>query len=205
MGARSAAEAEGVGLFAKCGDAKTDVFFERDAKLFRALDDIFTADAARERFVLHALFHGADLEIENTLRGAHVGACGQKSRQFIAGEKSVFERGLARDTGIVSMRKDGANDLFGIPELAKNPGAFGGMFVVGRVVGVGPAFVVEIVEERGEPPNFLVRSRFASVGAYARFDGEHVFAQTLRLRVFAEKFPGIVASRHEALPMEEVV
>ena len=60
------AKAESVGLAAHGFYAEGDVFFERDTYFFGALDDVFTADAAGERFILHALLHRAGFQIENT-------------------------------------------------------------------------------------------------------------------------------------------
>src|SRR5215472_689821 len=42
----------------------------------------------------------------------------------------------------------------------------------------------------------LVGGRFASVGAHTGFDGEHVLAKRFGLRIFAEQFPGVIASGH---------
>jgi hypothetical protein len=64
------------------------------------------------------------------------------------------------------------------------------------MLGVGPALVVEIVKEASEGPGVLVAAKLACVGAYARFDGERVFAKAFALRVFAEKIPGVVSIWH---------
>jgi hypothetical protein len=67
------------------------------------------------------------------------------------------------------------------------------MFAVRGVVGVGPALVIEIVNQSSEAPEFFVSARFAGVGADASFYCQHVFAERFRLRVFADKFPGVFA------------
>ena len=196
MGGDGSAEADRVGIFAQRADAEGDVFFERDAEFFGAFADVFARDAAGEGFILQALFHRIDFQIENTFRRADVTAGGEKAGEFIAGKERVLERRLARDTGIVRMRENGADNFFGVAQLAEDLCAFGGMLLVCGVGVVGPAFVVEIVEQGGEAPEFFVGAVLAGVGADAGFDGEHVFAQAFGLGVFAEKFPGVVAGRH---------
>ena len=60
-----AAEAEGVAVGAHGFEAEFDVIFERDAEFFGAFADVVARDAAGECFVLHALFHGIDFQIQN--------------------------------------------------------------------------------------------------------------------------------------------
>ena len=84
------------------------------------------------------------------------------------------------------MRKNGADDFVGVAETLQDSRAFGGMFFVGGVIVVGTAFVVEIVEERGDAPGFFVGAVFLCVSADTGFDGKHVFAEAFGLRVFAE-------------------
>ena len=61
---------------------------------------------------------------------------------------------------------------------------------------IGPALVIEIVQQRGDSPELLVRSGFAGIGAHASFDGQGVFAQIFVLREFAEEVPGVVSGGH---------
>lgn len=148
----SAAKTEGIGLFAYGGDAEGDVIVERNAKFFGTFEHVFAADPAGEGFILHALFYRADFEIENAFRRPNVGAGGQKAGKFVAGEQRVFEWRLTRDAGVVGVREDGTNKLFAVTMRAEDFSAFSGMFTVGGMVVVGPALVVEVVEEGGEGP-----------------------------------------------------
>jgi hypothetical protein len=45
------------------------------------------------------------------------------------------------------------------------------VFFGGTVGVVGPAFVIEIVQESGEAPEILVRAGIPSIGTHAGFDG----------------------------------
>src|SRR5271170_4146361 len=104
-----AAKTEGVGVFAESGDAKGDVFVERNAEFFGAFDDIFAADAASERFVFHAFFHRADFQVQNAFRWTYISASSEKSRQFVASKQGVFERALPSNARIFRVRKNRAN------------------------------------------------------------------------------------------------
>src|SRR6266446_1297389 len=89
----SAAEAEGVGVFAKGGDAEGDVLFEGDAQLVGAFADVFAAYAFGEGLVFHAALHRIHFQIEDAFGGANVGTGGEKAGQFVAGEEDVLKRG----------------------------------------------------------------------------------------------------------------
>ena len=86
MGGDVASEAEGVGVFAHCGDAEGDVFFQGNAKLSGAVADIVAIDTAGEGFVFQTLFDGIDFQIKNTLGRADIRARGKKSGKLIARE-----------------------------------------------------------------------------------------------------------------------
>jgi len=174
-----AAEAEGVGLHAHGGDAKADVLFERDAELLRAFADVLAADAFGEGFVFQAALHGVHLEIEDALRRADVSARGEEAGELVASEQRVLERRLARDAGIVRVREDRANNFFGVAALAQNFRAFRGMSRVGGMFVVGPALVIEVMEQRRDAPNLFISALLACVCTDAGFDGQHVLAQAL--------------------------
>ncbi len=70
------------------------------------------------------------------------------------------------------------------------------MLAIGGVVGVGPALIVEVVEERGQAPGVFVGSILAGVSADTRFDGEHVLAEAFGLGEFADDLPGVFARGH---------
>ncbi len=200
-----AAEAEGVGLHAHGGDAKADVFFERDAELLRAFADVLAADAFGEGFIFQAALHGVHLEIEDALRRADVSARGEKAGELVTSEKRVLEGRLARDAGIIRVREDRANNFFGVAALAQNFRAFRGMPRVGSVLVVGPALVIEVMKQRRDAPKLFISVLLARVGADAGLDREHVLAQALRFGEFAQQLPGIVACGHAFLQVEEPV
>jgi hypothetical protein len=70
------------------------------------------------------------------------------------------------------------------------------MLLLGMVLVVGPALVIEIVEQSGEGPQFLIGSILPRVRAQAGLDSKGVFSQAFALRVFAQKFPGILSITH---------
>jgi len=109
----------------------------------------------------------------------------------------VLERGLARRVAVISVRHDGTDEFFGVVLLPENFCAFGGMFAVRGVVSVGPALVIEIVEQGREAPELFIGAGFAGVGADAGFYGEHVLAQGFGFRVFADEIPSVFAGWQE--------
>ena len=205
LGLDVAAKAEGVGFAAHGFDAEGDVLFERYADLFGAFGDVFAANAAGERFVLHAFLDGTCFQIQNTFRWSHVRAGGNEAGEFVAGEQRFLQRCIACDASVIGVGEDGADDFIGVATLAQDFCAFGWMFAVGGVVVIGPAFVIEIVEKSGEAPGFFISAVFASVGANARFDGEHMFLKRFRLGEFAEQGPGFFSGRHKSLPGKAIV
>ena len=76
-------------------------------------------------------------------------------------------------------------------------GAFRGMLAIERMPAVGPAFVVEVVKQRGDTPEFLIGIVLFGVSADAGFHGQHVLAKAFGLRVFAEEIPGVFTRRHK--------
>ena len=63
------------------------------------------------------------------------------------------------------------NDFFGVAALAENLRAFVGVLFRWVMFGIGPALVVEIVEQAGQAPGVLVAAELSGVGANAGFDG----------------------------------
>src|SRR6266849_3667910 len=80
--------------------------------------------------------------------------------------------------------------------LAKNLGTFGGVLLVRGVGFVGPALVVEVMEQRGDSPELLIGGVLAGIGADASFHRQHVLAEALGLGVFAQKLPGVLSCGH---------
>src|SRR5258708_7756616 len=138
-------QAERFGIFAHRDNAKSDVLFNRHTKFRRSIADIVTRNAFSKSLVLQFLFHRIHFQIQNTLRWPHVATGGDEASQFVASEERVLERCLARNAAIIRVGNDRPNDLFGVAVFAQDLGTFGRMTLVGRVFGVGPALVVEIV------------------------------------------------------------
>jgi hypothetical protein len=198
-GGQIAAQAQGIGIFTHGLNAKGDVFFERDAEFRGSVADIIAIYTFGESFVFKFFGDGRSFKIEDAFGWTDIDAGGEESGEFIASEKRVLERGFARDSAIVGVSDDGADDFFGVAAFTQEFGAFGGMFLVGSVIVVGPAFVIEIMEERGQAPSLFVGAVFASVGPDAGFHRQHVLAQRFGLRIFTNQLPSIVSGRHEIL------
>src|ERR1700722_1148580 len=95
------------------------------------------------------------------------------------------------------MAENCVDHFFGVAAFAENFGTFVGMFL-GRVLGgVGPAFVIEIMEQTGEGPEVFLGAKFTSVRASAGLHRQSVLAKAFALSVFAEKLPGVVAVGHD--------
>jgi hypothetical protein len=62
------------------------------------------------------------------------------------------------------------NDFLGIAALAENLRALVGVLLCCVMLGIGPALVVEIVEQAGQAPGVLVASELLGVGANAGLD-----------------------------------
>src|SRR6266853_6547263 len=109
-------------------------------------------------------------------------------------------RSLARNVAIVGMRNDRADQLVRISTLAKNFRT-SRRVLSGRAMRiVGPAFVVEIMQQCGQSPEFFIGAGPARIGAHTCFDGQCMLAQIFVLCVFAEQSPGVVSSWHGPLP-----
>lgn len=173
-------------MLAKSVDAEGNMFVERNAQFFSALDNVFATDTLGEGFVFHAPFHEADFQVENALGRPDVGAGDEETGQFIAGEERVFEWSLAGNAGIIGVGKNGPNHFFRIMMSAENFCPFGGVLAVGGMVVVGPPLVIKVMKERGDAPEVLVGAVFPGIGLDTSLDSEHVLAETLGLRVFAE-------------------
>src|SRR5262249_27450777 len=178
-------------------DAESDVFFKWDTEFFRAFDHVLPVYSPREGFVLHAILYRTCFQIQNAFRWTNVRARSDEARKFITRKKRFFERGIARHASVVRMGKNRANNFFRIAFLPQDLGAFRRMAAVGCVLMIGPALVVKIVQEGGDAPVVFVRASLESIGTDARFNGEHMFAQGIRLRVFTEQRPSFFTSGHQ--------
>ena len=61
-----------------------------------------------------------------------------------------------------------------------------------RVVHVGVALEVEVVQQRGDAPQRLVAAEAPRVGAHAGLHGQDVLAQAVAGDPFADQLPGFV-------------
>ena len=86
------------------------------------------------------------------------------------------------------MGLDRVDDLLRIALLAEKRRAVLRVLVERRV-----DLVVEVVQERRDPPELLVLAVPARVPAHGRLDGERVAAERLALCVAGERLPGLVA------------
>src|SRR5579871_2792152 len=105
-----------------------------------------------------------------------VSARSYEASEFIAGEKGFFQQRISGDAGVIGVGKDRANDFLGVSLFAQDFGAFGRVSAVGGVFMIGPAFVIEIVEESGEAPCVFIGAILSGIRADAGFNSQHVFA-----------------------------
>src|ERR1700733_3157045 len=68
---------------------------------------------------------------------------------------------------------------------------------LGRVMRcIRPAFIVEIVQQRGDAPEIFVCAQFACDPPPAGLYGQRMFAKAFTLRVLAQKLPRLVPIWH---------
>src|ERR1700680_1034066 len=116
----------------------------------------------------------------------------------------MLKRRLPRHVAVIRVRKDRPHNLLGVASLAQNLGAFCRMLLILRMSLVGPALIVEIVQQRRKSPSLFISALLPGISANASFHRQHMLAQTLRLRVLAKQFPGIIARRH-SWPLQKII
>lgn len=164
-------------------DDEEDVLIEIDGEVLCAAGDVFAFDGGGEACLFEFLFDAFGSETLESF-GSNEGAGGDESGEFVAGVEGFVEEG---DAGVlilevVGVGEDGVDDLFGVASFAEDGGALEGV-----VRGIGPAFVVEVVEECDGAPEFFVFAEFTGVGADGGFDGEHVFDEAIVGDEFADE------------------
>jgi hypothetical protein len=108
--------------------------------------------------------------------------------ELVAAEERLLELRVPLHVQVLRVREDGLDELLWIALLAEDRSA-----VLRMLVESGVDLVVEVVEEGGRAPEFLVLAEVASVPADRRFDGERVPSQGLGLRVLREGLPRSLA------------
>src|ERR1700684_1342937 len=142
-------EAGGFGVGAHGGDAVGYVVVEGNVELGCAFDDVVAIDTAREGLVLHFLSHAGDVDIADGLCGLDERTGGEEAGELIAGEEGFGELGYAWDAGVFRVAEDSGAHFFGPSLLGEYGDANEGMFFARGVF-----LVVEVVEERGDGPDF---------------------------------------------------
>src|SRR5690348_11762466 len=66
---------------------------------------------------------------------------------------------------------------------------------------IGPAFVVEVVQQPCQSPQILIRAQLPGIRAKASLHGQRMLSQAIARGVFAEKGPGIVSIWHHCHPL----
>src|SRR5262249_23134905 len=113
-----------------------------------------------------------------------------EARELIAGEQGLLEQRVAGQLEMLGVRQHRDDDLLGVAELPKDRRAVLRMLVERRV-----HLIVEVVQERRDPPELLVLAELARVEPRRRLDGERVAPERLALRVLGERRPRLFASQ----------
>jgi len=96
---------------------ETDVFVEIHTKRSGTLDDIFAIHLAGEGFVFHPLSYRFHVHFRQRFAGLDQRHGGNESGEFITGKEALFQLRIARHTGVLGMRHDGATDDLRIATL----------------------------------------------------------------------------------------
>src|SRR6185312_8432941 len=115
--------------------------------------------------------------------------------KLVAGEERLLQRRVARQSEVRAVRKHRLDHLLGPALLAQDRGA-----VLRVLVERWVDLVVEVVQQRGRPPELLVLAEALRVGPDRGLDGEGMAEQRLALRVAVQRLPGLLAGRlHSAV------
>ncbi len=124
--------------------------------------DVFAFDGGGEGRLLHLLADALRIQSVQTGR-THECTGGDKTTQLVARVQRLIQLGDARAVGqIIRVRLNGVDHVGWVTPLGENGRAFKGM-----VGWIGPALIVEVVEEADGAPLLLVFAELASVGATA--------------------------------------
>ena len=128
-------------------DHVLDVLVERQADLLGAVVDVLAVDAAGEGLLFQPLLHRGEVDVGERLAGLDQGHGGDEAGELVAGVEGLGEAGLARRAGVGRVAQDGRAHDLGVPLGGEDLDP-----AVGVVLLVGPALVVEVVEQAGEAP-----------------------------------------------------
>ena len=151
--------------------------------------DVLPVHAGRERGLLQLLPDGLRLERLDPVR-PHEPAGVDEAGELVAGEEGPLQRGIAREAEVRAVREDALDHLLGVALLAQDRCP-----LLRMLVQRGVDFVVEVVQERGHPPELLVLSETLCVRAHGGLDRECVAQQRLALGVAVEGLPGALSGR----------
>ena len=158
---------------------------------------VVAGHGAGERLVLHPLDHRRRLEVEHALRRPHERRGGDEAGHLVAGVQRLARAAISRGTPrVVGVRQDRARHPLGIALRLQDLDAAKRMVLL-----VGPALVVEVVQQRDDAPVLFVLAEQPRVAAHRGFDRQHVLAQALALRVLGHQRPGRLSRhRHSIAP-----
>ena len=170
-----------------CRDHVSDVVVELEAQLLGAAVDLVAVDAGCEGGLLELLPHRLRLEGLDPV-GPDQPAGVDEAGELVAGEERLLELRVPLHVQVLRVREDRLDELLRVALLAEDRSA-----VLRVLVERGVDLVVEVVEEGGRAPEFLVLAEVAGVPADRRLDGERVPSQRLGLRVLREGLPRSLA------------
>src|SRR5581483_2442890 len=109
--------------------------------------------------------------------------------QLVAREERLLQWRVPRQAEMLRMRQHGLDDLLRIALFAEDRRAVLRMLVERWV-----HLVVEVVQERRDPPELLVAVELAGICSRRGLDGKRVPEQRLALRVPRQRLPSLLAS-----------
>jgi UDP-N-acetylglucosamine 1-carboxyvinyltransferase len=110
--------------------------------------------------------------------------------QLVAGEERPFQLCVAGEAEVRAVRENTLDHLLGVSLLAQDRRA-----VLRVLVERGVDLVVEVVQQRGHPPELLVLFETLCVGAHRGLDCKRMAQQRLALGVAVEGLPGTLSGR----------
>ena len=159
----------------------------------RALPDTVTVDAGGKRFILHFFLEAGGLHTFHA-RGAHERRRDHKPGHGFPAAQGVVEGGGGSHAGhLAVVGADGVQGFFGqavADAFGSDEAVFGGV-----LMGEG---IVEIVQQPGQAPDFLVLAQMPGKGAHDRFRGQRVLDEMFFGAEFVQKGQSLFAVEHDA-------